>query len=61
VLPKQSIGDPPWTYHATTAVEAHCVDVLTGVDGTPRELYLHEHWKEPDALCWSEIDPDEAS
>lgn len=55
VLPKTPAGEP-WYYHATVETEAHCVDALTGVDGTSRESYAEEHWKEPDALRWVQDD-----
>ncbi len=42
----------PWFYHLTVETEAHCVDALTGVDGTSRASYLDEHWTEADAILW---------
>src|ERR1700733_14910398 len=36
----------------TVEVEAHCVDALTQVDGSPRASYLDDHWTESDALGW---------
>ncbi len=43
----------PWFYHLTVETEAHCVDALTGVDGTSRATYLDEHWTEVDAILWN--------
>lgn len=41
-----------WFHHFTVEVDAHFVDALTGVDGTPRSTYLDEHWAEGDAIAW---------
>lgn len=41
-----------WFHHFTVEVEAHCVDALTGADGTPTAAYLDEHWTETDAISW---------
>ena len=41
-----------WFHHFTVEVAAHCVDALTGADGTPRSAYLDKHWTETDAISW---------
>jgi hypothetical protein len=41
-----------WFHHFTVEVEAHCVDALTGVDGTTRETYLDRYWTDIDAIAW---------
>ena len=51
VLPKVSVGEL-WYYHFTVEAEAHCVDALTGQDGTRCASYPEEHWKEHDAIDW---------
>ena len=48
-----------WRFHATVEAQAHCVDALTGVDGTAIASYLHEHWHVVDALRWVAGDRDE--
>ena len=51
VVPKVE-QDVFWFHHFTVEVDAHCVDALTGVDGTIRSAYLDEHWTETDAISW---------
>lgn len=51
VIPKVPAG-VLWYLHYTVEAEQHCVDALTGVDGTPRDSYLETHWKAPDQLRW---------
>jgi hypothetical protein len=51
VIPKAPAG-VLWYVHYTVEAEQHCVDALTGVDGTPRDSYLETHWKAPDQLRW---------
>ncbi len=51
VVPKIE-QDVFWFHHFTADVEAHCVDALTGADGTTRSAYLDEHWTETDAISW---------
>ena len=51
VIPKMPSG-VLWYIHYTVEAEQHCVDALTGVDGTPRDSYLETHWKAPDQLRW---------
>jgi hypothetical protein len=51
VIPKAPAG-VLWYIHYTVEAEQHCVDALTGVDGTPRDSYLETHWKAPDQLRW---------
>lgn len=52
VVPKIKVGPPYWREHFTVETEAHCVDALTKVDGSPRASYLDDHWTEIDALAW---------
>jgi hypothetical protein len=40
----------PWSEHYTTEVVLHCVDALTGPDGTASSAYLKTHWKHPQDL-----------
>lgn len=58
--PKAEVGGP-WYHHVTVELLAHCVDSLTGADGTSRSSYLEEHWQYPDAISWNleEEPPDE--
>jgi hypothetical protein len=51
VIPKAPAG-VLWYIHYTVEAAQHCVDALTGVDGTPRDSYLETHWKAPDQLRW---------
>lgn len=46
-----SLGGTQWFVHFTVEVTAHCVDALTGVDGTETERYLEEHWQYPEFLA----------
>jgi hypothetical protein len=48
-----------WYHHVTTAVEAHCVDALTGSSGTARSHYLVAHWLHAEALHLSPVDLEE--
>lgn len=45
-----------WFHHFTVELDAHCVDALTGADGTPRSTYLGEHWTETDAISWVAVE-----
>ncbi len=49
ITPKIRLAKP-WYEHRTTEVMKHCVDSLTGPDGTESDVYLETHWKYPDAL-----------
>jgi hypothetical protein len=40
----------PWSVHYTTEVLVHCVDALTGADGTATSVYLETHWKHSEEL-----------
>ncbi|QRN98018.1 hypothetical protein JRI60_02790 [Archangium violaceum] len=40
----------PWYEHHTTEVAVHCVDSLTGPDGTNVNAYLDTHWEHTDWL-----------
>lgn len=41
IVPMRSVGRD-WFFHVTVETEAHCVDALTGVAGTPRAAYAGE-------------------
>ena len=56
VVPRQSLGGARWYHHFSVRTARHYVDALTGTDGTPEAVYLHEHWKYPDALRWRDGD-----
>lgn len=43
-----------WYHHVTTEAAEHCVDILTGADGTESEDYLGKHWMHPE---WLEVKP----
>ncbi len=43
-----------WYEHVAVHAQAHVVDALTGADGTPEHLYLHQHWKYPEYLVWQD-------
>lgn len=56
VLPRGVLPTPRWTHHVTVGVEAHCVDSLTGPDGTAREGYLTEHFQYAEYLEMADVD-----
>lgn len=43
-----------WYHHVTTEAVLHCVDILTGADGTEMGDYLGRHWMHPE---WLEVKP----
>ncbi len=49
VVPKVSVGNR-WFHHFTVEAVEHCVDALTGPDGTQIPGYLAEHWRYSEAL-----------
>lgn len=55
VVPRVKL-DALWYFHVTVETDAHCLDALTGVGGTPRASYLDEHWTHSDAILWTEED-----
>lgn len=51
VCPKVSVKGR-WFHHFTVEASSHCVDALTGIDGTLKVTYLAQHWQYGDALEW---------
>ena len=49
VVPKQPVGGS-WFHHYTTEVTGHCVDALTGSQGTECAAYLATHWQYDTAI-----------
>jgi hypothetical protein len=47
VSPKINVGQR-WNHHVLLVLMGHCLDALTGVDGTLRNSYLEAHWNYPD-------------
>ena len=52
-------GHGRWYHHVTTAVNAHCVDALTGSSGTGMGSYLVAHWLHAEALRLAPVDLEE--
>lgn len=47
-----------WFHHVTTGLQAHFVDALTGVTGTPDDIYLATHFSNaPGDLVLDRSDP----
>lgn len=55
LLPKMSIGSG-WYHHYCVETMEHCVDSLTGPDGTERAKYLEEHFQYHDVIDIKPVD-----
>ena len=52
-------GPARWMHHVTTSVQAHCVDVLTGVAGHPEGTYLEAYFEHPTAHLIRPVEDDD--
>lgn len=55
VVPRLSVGRR-WFHHYAVEVVAHCVDALTGPDGSSRSDYLDRHWQYGDRIGWNHVE-----
>lgn len=57
IQPKNGPSD--WLHHVTTEVSNHYIDILTGIEGHPRETYLSTYFEHPESLTMRSVDENE--